>query len=212
MRKVHDVGPATGAALGFDLNGGIPVDEVHPQIAAAQHRSAQGADHLDAFGAAGVMRGGGHQAARCALAQFQQGLHMVFGFHAVHTGAAGLGRHHAAHTHQGAKHVQAVDGLGDEDTPPVACQAAATGLVVIALRAPPGNAHRCRLNRAQALLVKQRLQARHPWAKTVLQHHTQLALLLLGQIDNGFGPRQRHIQRLFQQHMFAMGKASLGHL
>ena len=212
MRKVHDVGPATGAALGFDLNGGIPVDEVHPQIAAAQHRSAQGADHLDAFGAAGVMRGGGHQAARCALAQFQQGLNMVFGFHAVHAGAAGLRRHHAAHAHQGAKHIQAMDGLGDEHPATIACQGAATGLVVIALRPPPGNADRCRLHSAQAVLVEQRLQALHPRAKSVLQHHTELALVLLGQIDNGFCPRQRYIQRLFQQHMFAMGQTGLGHL
>jgi len=68
------------------------------------------------------------------------------------------------------------------------------------------------LNRAQALLVEQRLQALHPRSKAVLQHHTELALVLLGQIDNGFGPRQRYIQRLFQQHMFAVGQAGLGHL
>ena len=59
--------PAARAAIGFDLDGGIPVDEVHPQMPTVENRCAQGADHLDALGTAGVMRGGGHQAARCAL-------------------------------------------------------------------------------------------------------------------------------------------------
>lgn len=131
---------------------------------------------------------------------------MVFCFHRVEFCAADLGRHHRLHADQRSEQVDAVDGLGQQHAAAIARQRTAAGLVVIGLRAPPGYPHRCGLHAAQLPAGQRLLQRHRPGLEAELQHHAELPLAVAGQIDEGLGALQRDLERLLQQHMFAVGE------
>ncbi len=76
----------------------------------------------------------------------------ILGFHAVHAGGGGQGHDVGDGTGEAQHQVERVDRLGDEHAAAVAGVGAATRLVVIGLRPPPGDVEFDRAQGAEAAL------------------------------------------------------------
>ena len=137
-----------------------PVVPVEVDLAGRQHRRAPRADDLDALGEARVARGRGVQRAERAVGKAQRRARDVFGFHPVQRRRCGKRGDLGNARRQRQEQVERVDRLRDQHAAAVACQRAAPRLVVIRLRPPPRNVHRCRGDVAELAVAQPLLRAR----------------------------------------------------
>ncbi|KEP71207.1 hypothetical protein DL1_11010 [Thioclava dalianensis] len=202
MGEGHRVRAATGArALAKTLSRTVaPVQIKLPRDDAGR---ALGAVQQDRFRGAGIACGGGKQAADRAAGIIDPAAHDVLSLHPVQAAGAGHRLHAGGGTCEAQRQIERVNGLRDQYPAAVAGIGAASGLIVIALLAPPRHGNFDQPDLAKRALSQHLREPPRRGAHPVLQDDAQRNMCRLADLDDPGGGLQRALYRLFHQDRLA---------
>ena len=187
-----------------------PSTQANPERASDEARRSPAGQDLDALGMSGYERGRRQDRARGAVAEAEEGGDVVLGLHPVQPGRRDLGGLHRGHPDERAEQVERVDRLSEQDAAAVAGHRAAPGLVVVALRPPPGHRHGRGLDGAERTARKELAQAKARRPEAMLQRHAEPPTGPAPGLDQALAARDGELQRLLDEHVLAGREAALG--